>query len=160
MKKIILLLCVSVLVSCSKTAPEPFDKGFKYTDVNITLQNSLGDDLLGTASYDPSTIKIYYRINGQTVEVYNPAMGAPRNFTISTQTTPKKMALHTNDAITELEPITYIQWNATDTDTIVTRFSVDEHYRVRTNMLWYNGDLVWDGVASSTLNDREITIVK
>ena len=160
MKKIILLFCVSVLVSCSKTAPEPYDKGFKYTGVNIILQNSLGDDLLGTASYDPSTIKIYYRINGQTVEVYNPAMGAPRNFTISTQTTPKKMALHTNDAITELEPITYIQWNATDTDTIVTRFSVDEHYRVQTNMVWYNGNLVWNNAMPSGLMPREFTIVK
>ena len=158
MKKIILLLCVSV--SCSKTAPEPYDKGFKYTGVNIILQNSLGDDLLGTASYDPSTIKIYYRINGQVVEMYNPSMDSPRNFTIITETTPKRMALHTNDAITELEPITYIQWNATDTDTITTRFSVDEHYRVQTNMVWYNGNLVWNNAMPSGLMPREFTIVK
>ena len=156
MKKTIFLLCVSVLASCSKS-DKPIG-GFSYSlDLNITLKNSTGDDLLGTPNYNPTDIKIYNRINGQAVEVYNPTAGAPRNFMIITETTPKRMRLFPNDAENELYPITYIQWNATDTDTIMTHYAKGENYKI-CDAAWLNGEpIIFD---SSTTMSREFTIVK
>jgi hypothetical protein len=157
MKKIIFILVTVLMLSCSKG--QPITGFIVGGSLDIFLRNSEGQDLLGTTSFNPANFKVYNIINGQKVEINDPLMGSPRNFLVSSEN-PKFVRLFMNDLETEVLPTTYIEWNATDTDTIQTLYTRTENSVVY-NKVWLNGNIVLaEGIVSTTPTGIGITLVK
>jgi hypothetical protein len=122
-------------------------------DANISLKNSSGEDLLNPNnpnSYKESKIKTYYLVNGEekiahTEEfIYEDGEGLYR------------LRIFLNDEGNDEFPITYIDWNETDRDTIKSEiYKTDNQTRVI--KIWYNKVLMWD---AENLHATEFTVIK
>lgn len=154
------LILAAVLLLCACSQDNPVPSSYVVDNyVDIYLKNEQGDNLLNTSEFNSNEFKIFYLLNGNAVEIYNPQMDAPRNFFIITETDPICMRLFLNDVASESFPITYIKWNETDTDTLKASFLRGENY-VRCSGVWLNDELVWDQSTPSEGTGRSITIVK
>lgn len=146
------------LLSCSNDKSK--NEGFYLdTGINIFLKNSHGENLLNTTNYNSDRFKIYYKINGQKIEVNNPLMDNPKGYAINNLTNPISMGLGMNDADTELLPITYIEWNDSDTDTLKTYYHRTENLIVWTK-IWLNDEEISETTTPPNGSGRWITIVK
>jgi len=134
------------------------------TNISLTVVNENGIDLLNPENTDAfleENIKIYYLIDGEMEEVFDPNMDNPRNFSINEpEVTGDKywMELSLNiasDSI-ELYGTTYIKWNDVDTDTIQCDYKSGSEYTIITKVL-FNKKIVWEG---DGLNGRYFEIVK
>jgi hypothetical protein len=128
------------------------------TGIEINVKDNIGNDLLNPIfnnAFSESNIKIYYLIDGEKKEVYNPNYTYPRNFRISEKEGVYYMTLWPNTTEKDEFPITYIKWNETDTDTIKCSFSRTEN-SVICIKVWYNGTLMWNDYSSC----RCIQVVK
>jgi len=162
MKKIIYLVGLFCLLGCQedvepeKVEPEiPLTKDcFNLnTGIGLAFQNEKGDDLLfpSTENYFPfEKIKLYFNINGQVKEIYDPLMDYPRRLGLVTEKSPYLLSLTTyggkegitsdQDGIQKGENIAYLKLNDQITDTIRTEWEAGECYFVN-RKLWYNGVL-------------------
>jgi hypothetical protein len=128
--------------------------------VNIFLKDEQGENLLNTSNYNSDNFKIFHEIDGQKIEVYNPLMDSPKGFSIINENNLKYINLSMNMDENVAIPITYIQWNDTDTDTLKTTYSRKEN-SVIWNKLWLNNKVVWDsGTPNGPTGMRDITIIK
>jgi len=158
MKIIISLLILFFTMSCSEKEnneqdeqDEPF--GFILeTGVDFNLLNQEREDLLNplTPDYFPvENMKLYYLINGEKIEVYDPLMDSPRNIILITETTPYSLRCFTYaglEGMTHEEnglkigiSITYLELNEEVIDTIKTEWSYREDTSFVNHMIWYNG---------------------
>jgi hypothetical protein len=160
MKKTILFITAFLLlISCSN------DKQCSCSNIDIGvtifLKDSQGVNLLNTANYNSDDFKVYYEIDGQKIEVNNPLLDASRGFVINDWTNPISMGVALNDVIADIPTITYIEWNNSDTDTLITTYERTEN-SVVWDRLWLNDELVWQpGMpAIEGIPGRVITIVK
>jgi len=155
MKPVTLMLSlVMVLLSCQKEENSVFLDG----GIEITVIDNNGNDLLNPSaenSFKEESIKIYYLIDGVVEEVYHPTADYPRNFFIYERDGIYRMALSLNGNEKDEFPVTYIQWNETDTDTVKGSFLRGEGFLMCTKV-WYNGVLMWEDYNT----ERRITVVK
>jgi hypothetical protein len=145
MRNLLAIVVIALLCSCSSDdSPEQFvyDVG-----VEFSIKDSQGNDLLNPENentLNSSEIKLFYVVNGAVEEVYDGNMDYPRNYVIYdyAPVSEYRISVFLNNADTEAQPITYIQWNATDTDTLRS-----EIYRrnnlVKIKTLWLNNELIW-----------------
>ncbi len=145
MKKFILLLSVIFLSSCRSGGDICC---FNYsTSFDIIVKNSEGEDLLNPDtpnSLNTDKIKLFYLKNGVKEEVYYPNLDAPRHYSINLyEDNWYKIHILPNGLQSELLPVTYIEWNENDTDTIMCKI---EHLdnAVLLKKLWYNNELKID----------------
>jgi hypothetical protein len=137
------------MFSCSKKEENGFDLDL---GLEISVVDKAGNDLLNPVSpnsFKESEIKIYYLLDGKKVEVFYSNYDHPRNFYIYQRGNEFRIAVILND------PITYIQWNNSDTDTIQCEVSRAEG-SVVCRKVWFNGELRWDNYST----ERFIKIVK
>lgn len=127
--------------------------------INIFLKNSQGENLLNTANYNSDNFKIYFKKNGQKIEINNPLSGHPKGFFIDNSYNPIYMGLYLNIDVNEIIPETYIEWNETDTDTLKVTV-VKNGGSTSWNSMWLNGDLIYSSSTPLGVTGREITIVK
>lgn len=151
MKSILIVFITLLSVGCSK------DEGCGCTiislDANISLKNNAGEDLLdpdNPNSYKKRDIKTYHLIDGeqkragQYDNLYEDEEGVFRYSVI--------VNYEGNDEY----PITYIDWNETDRDTI--KYEIYRtNNQTRAIKFWYNGELIWD---AENENAPEFTIIK
>ena len=160
MKTIVTLIILTVFVSCSKNNDdEPQNQHSINRKVEISLKNSNGEDLLdpnNPNAYKAENIKLYYLINGEKQEVFNPNMDYPRNFLIYNHDPEYRIRIFQNDTDNETRPITYVEWNENETDTLQAEFFKTEN-TIQVIKTWFNGELKWDG---SNGQDNFFTIVK
>lgn len=117
-------------------------------NIEMSIKNAEGEDLLNPNNpnaYCVSEIKLFYKIGGEIMEVYDQMMDDPRNFSIYKNEIESeyRIRLLPNHDRDEAQPITYIQWNETDRDTIKAEFHytgpANSNYSFTIENLWFNG---------------------
>ncbi len=153
MKNLIYFLLLIVISACAgKKCCTLVDSG-----LNISVKDSAGNDLLDPSfpdSFKKDSIRLFYLIKGEKVEVYNPEMDFPRNFNIFKGTSGYLITIFPNEDKSTQYPITYIDWNKSNEDTIeceVDRSSETEFI----TKVWFDGQLQLQGGTS-----REFSIIK
>lgn len=155
-----LILPFILIVACEKenhNAQSVLDVNIYITVWDIAGHNLLDPGYMG--SFKEDSIKLFYLINGVTEEVYNPNQLYPRNFDIFNDIWPDssiyKIQISPNIDDSSLKPITYIQWNSYDTDTIICEYRREKGL-ISCTKVWFNGQLKWDDNKTS----RTFQIVK
>lgn len=165
MKQLIILLTIFIVMSCDKETNEP-DSFVLSANVDIIYLNKTGDDLLNHTTdeyFQIDSMKLFYIIEGEVIEVYDPNMASPRNIMLMTETTPNRLRIFTPDNINEFTSekdgikygtaITLLKLTDIDTDTIKTGWSYKEGKYFVIDKVWYN-DVLQESV------DSVITVVK
>jgi len=163
MKNLILFIVLLIFNSCSTDSNKSNDAVNIDNGVTIFLKSIEGNNLLNTTNYNSNVFKIYYKINNENIEINNPNNDFPRNYYINNESNPISMKLFLNHSVTEEYPITLIEWNTNDTDTIKTYFrrgiENNTDYEI-CEKIWLNDVLIWDISTANGLTEREITILK
>lgn len=143
MKKLFFICLITfLLISCS--SDEPTVEGFSFdVGVSIKVTNSNNEDLLDPNtqnSYNKDEIKIFNKVDGKLVEVYDGFKNAPRNFIIEKEQNGNQylITVFLNNDKDEKFPETYIQWNKDNTDIIKAEFSRTKN-SVAKKTVWLNG---------------------
>lgn len=140
----ILIVAIS-LFACNKPN-EMIKQDNLDTVFEFSVFNSQNEDLLDTATtnhYDKSEIKLFYEIDGTLKEVYDPTMDYPRNFIIYKHENEYRIRVFLNYTATSDRPITYIQWNKYDNDTIKAFYERNNN-SVLKRKIWLNGIEIWN----------------
>ncbi len=160
MKKFILLLSVIFLSSCRSGQNDcctDYLLGFQ-----MLVKNSEGEDLLNPNtpnSLNTDKIKLFYLKNGVKEEVYHPTADHPRNYFIFLDSNGQyRIGVNVNYAKSEPFPITYIQWNENDMDTIISKLEYKDS-GISIEKLWYNNELKID-FSNPQYSDWVFEIVK
>ncbi|MCK5794676.1 MAG: hypothetical protein KAH12_08210 [Anaerolineales bacterium] len=158
MKKLVVILSIISFVGCSKSDD---NLPLYHRDVifDFSVFNSRNEDLLDPATinhYDSKGIKIFYEIDGETKEIYDPHLDYPRHFMIYEHEHEHRIQVSLNDSNTPENSITYIQWNNVDSDTIEVLFESTERSILMRNV-WFNGQLIWEW---STIENEYYIITK
>lgn len=160
MKKLILFLAITSFFACDKV-DEILIRGFdQNTLFEFSVFNSQDVDLL-----DPTTpnhleeddIKIFYEIDGKMIEVYESHLDHPRKLFIFEHENEYRIRVFLNHSDTSDEPITYIQWNDDDTDTVKATFERAKNY-LRISKVWLNDTEIWD--MSSGWENQHFKLIK
>jgi len=129
-KKILVLIVLTVLISCKHTQPHSHCFG-EYVDTGLRfkVEDAEGNNLLGN-KINPDSIKIYYLYEDGCVEFYY-SMSSDNHRGFGIQNDIIGVALRTNKMhshgdnyynIPFADREMYIEWNSQDTDTIFTTF--------------------------------------
>ncbi|TRX42139.1 hypothetical protein [Flavobacterium restrictum] len=155
MKNVIFIFMALLLNSCSNN-----EKSINGTNVDtvikVSLKNSQGVDILGNEKYPENTIYADYLINGKIIKDVSNAYISdnPNNVRFINQSGIHTVMIYLNSAASEEYPVTYIHWNATDTDTIKAQYTRSGGSVVLSDS-WLLKNGVWKEISQG-----EITIVK
>ncbi|MEM0519314.1 hypothetical protein [Aequorivita flava] len=139
MKAVFLVLYMAILIGCSKKD----DTGEQFVfdlAVNLSIKNEAGDDMLdpnNPNSYKLNDIKTYHLIDGEEVWAIADNVISQNNEGAFIFTT------FVNYEGNYEYPITYIDWDETDRDTIKAEIYRTER-QIRVIKIWYNEELKWD----------------
>jgi len=146
MKTTILTLMITFfLLGCNKNSEveNQFSIG---VGIDLSIRNDNGVDLLNPnnpESLNELDIKLFYLINENIEEVNYPNSDNPRGFTIYEHISEYRIGISMNYSEAEEFPVTYVQWNEFDTDTLKCKI-----YRtnslVTVEKVWLNDELIWD----------------
>ncbi|AYN06162.1 hypothetical protein [Flavobacterium sp. 140616W15] len=145
MKNICFFFTLFTLLSCDNSNTEESSDNIDNA-IEFSIFNSQNGDLLDSKnpnSLDISNIKLFYVVNGGKQEVYNQNLTYPRNFKVFKHENEYRIRVFLNNTETTDKPITYIQWNSSDTDTIEATFERTERSILK-NKVWLNGNQVWE----------------
>jgi len=145
---IVLIISLTIIsltvISCNEEElNSTLDVGLEFSIVN-----SNGEDILNPSHPDcikESDIKLYYLIDGIKKEVYNPNYDFPRNFRIYEHQNEFRIGIFQNHSENEDKPLTYIQWNESETDTIEAAYYRSSNAIIQ-KKIWLNGDLIWESI--------------
>lgn len=143
MRTLMMILTLFTFLGCSSDEGEEqynFDIGFEFS-----VKDSEGNDLLNPEnpnSFNQSKIKLFYLINGNSIEVYDRNKDYPRNFLIYKKENVYRIKIFVNHSETEEIPTTYIQWNEADTDTLSSEI-FRTNSLVKIEKVWLNEELIW-----------------
>ncbi len=122
----------------------------QYYNLDASLEFSVfslqREDLLNPENpnhLNTENLKLFYVINGENQEVYNPNMDNPKSFKIYEYENEYRIRIYLNHTETADKPITYIQWNDSDTDTIEVSYQRTQNAILQNN-IWLNGEHVWE----------------
>lgn len=145
MKKLILFFTLLIFISCDNQeallAADNID-----TAVEFSIVNSSSEDLLDPANpngMDVRNIKVFYLISGEKKEVYNGNLLNPRNFRIYKHEKEYRIGINLNESQTAVKPVTYVQWNTNDTDTLEVTYT-RKNGSILKNTVWLNGVQIWE----------------
>lgn len=151
-----------MFTSCSNNSDS--NPGNQATNIDasilISLKNSESIDILGSPKYPISGIVANYLINGKIVQDDSNAviLDHPNNVWVINENGKHYLHIKLNLAASEEYPITYIHWNATETDTIKAQYrrgSGNDGNYVILEKAWLFENNSW-----KELTSREITLVK
>lgn len=146
MRNLLLILTFVTMQSCDNS-DETVQQQFNLdAGIEFSVRDSSNVDLLNpenTNSLDTDAIKLFYLIDGKTVEVYDKDLDYPRNFRVYQHQDEYRIAIFTNHAETEEKPVTYIQWNESDRDTLEAIYDRSQN-GVLQSKIWLNGQQIWE----------------
>lgn len=149
-----------MLLSCSNDKDSPQNNDNIDSYLFIYLQDSKGNNLLDTENYLETEMKLFYVVNGVSKEFYNASYDTPKNLKIIKESSPFKLIVYPNNTDKEEFPVTYLQLNKTDTDTIKCHFRRTEGSEI-CDKVWYNGKIVSDYTnPKDAIKGRVIDIIK
>ncbi|GGG95336.1 hypothetical protein GCM10011416_11070 [Polaribacter pacificus] len=161
MKKTILLLACTLIFSCTKN-DTPNYGGVNESGAWFYVKDSQGNNLVDPNTpnaYKENEIKIYHIINGVEKLMYDSNLDNPKFFTITQEDGLYKFGLGMSLDSSVDYPISYIQWNDTDRDTIKTEY-LREQGSVIKQKIWFNDQLVWEHEFGKDDYDETISIIK
>ena len=161
--KYLSILLLAILTSCNE-CKEPIGPIIIDVGMDIFVENQQGENLLSpsTQGYiDWQTIKLFYQVGEDKVEVYDYNMDCPRNICFNDDEPNKEVIGVSPYYLTDEEyPVTYIQWTEFDTDTIKCHFKKkNKGAYTSCDQIWYNGEQVYPGTGAFGL-DRAFKVVK
>lgn len=127
--------------------------------LDFKVLNESNDDLLDSNTTDAiniDNIKLFYIIDGQLQEVYDPLMDYPKNFFVFNDSGNYRIRLFLNSDENEELPETIIQWTENEADTIKAEFKRGLNSLLLKNV-WVNGEL---GEFNTDDFSRTITLIK
>lgn len=143
----IFLTIVTVLFSCSKSNEmEEQDAYIIHVGIEFSVLNMQNEDLLNPENpnhLDVTKIKLFYLINGEKQEVYNPNMDSPRNFRIFKHENEYRIGVTLNHSGMSSKTITYLQWDNSDIDTIEATIKRTQNSLLQ-DEIWLNGIHIWE----------------
>lgn len=145
MKKILIILTITTFIACNKSN-DIVDAFYLGAGLEFSISNINNEDLLNPENpnhLDIESIRIFYVVNGEKVNVYNPNLTHPRNFLVFKHENEYRIGITLNHTETSEKPITYIQWNETDTDTVEVVYNRTSS-SIMQNIIWLNGEQVWE----------------
>jgi hypothetical protein len=126
MKNLITLILIIMFTSCSNNSDNTLEKQATniYAHLDIFLKNSEGIDVLGSDKFPTNGIVANYLIDGKIVQDVSNAVISdyPNNIKNINERGIHCTRVFLNLAASEEYPITYIHWNATETDTIKAQY--------------------------------------
>ena len=158
MNKFLLIISILLLISCAKH-PDSADVFDTYID--LRLENISREDLLNPDtdnSYNQNDIQLFNLLDG--VEQYHFCGNCDhqKGYFFFERDNRFIMRIFPNSEIQKngTDPITYIQWNETDRDTIQCHINRnDDGSYIFCTKVWYNNVLVYDNNG-----ERYFTIIK
>ncbi len=145
MKNLLIYLLIITFVACDKSEDQVIYSSSFPTGAEFSIFNSQNEDLLNPNNpnhLDVSSIKIYYLVNGEKQEVFNPNYDNPRNYRIYKNNNDYRIGIALNNLETEEKSTTYIEWNDKDIDTI--EVSYIKTLIGTQDKIWLNGKQIWD----------------
>jgi hypothetical protein len=146
MKKILIVLTVFIpLFSCNKSN-EVKEQYIIQAALEFSVFNSQNKDLLDTVTanhIEESEIKLFYQVDGEIKLAYDADLQFPRHFYIYKHENEYRICVGLNDTETSDRPVTYIQWNENDTDTIEVIFDRTSNGIIQ-KKIWLNRNLIWE----------------
>ena len=155
-------------MACSRNEEPKNESVSISTNIDLLIKDVSGQDLLNASTpntLNTNNIKLFYLVNGQPQEVYNPNLSYPRNYFIFDYSLYNSNAIRVfpNDKSSDEFPITYIRWNESDTDTIKCHYlkgSSGAGSYIVCDKVWYNGILKYSSTENIGEPGRVIKIVK
>jgi hypothetical protein len=153
-----LILLVFLLVSCNNNSE---DMDVMETNIDLKLTDNSGKDLLNpiyTNSYNNNNISLIYNENDVEQIYYCDNCDPQKGYYFYERDNYYVIRLFPNYKIQSdnSDPITFIQWNETERDTIQCHIERNESgSSIVCTKVWYNGDLVWDNQG-----ERYFTVIK
>ena len=127
--------------------------------VNIQIVDGQNKNLIGEASSVYfNDLKIYYLIDENKELFYRGNFDYPRGYALLEDANGEKylrLFLNTQGEL----PVTLIQFNDTDIDTIECEF-IRKNGNINCAKIWYNDVLEWNIKDKNSSENREITIIK
>lgn len=158
MKWSLLILSICLLSGCLKKN----DQG-DYVDIyiDLKLENTQGSDLLNPDtenSYNQKDIKLFYLLNG--IEHYHFCDNCDYQNHYHFYERDNRFVMRISPSYVTQEdgsdPVTYIQWNDNDRDTIQCHINRNKDgSKIFCSKVWYNDSLVYDNYY-----ERYFTIIK
>lgn len=155
MRCLIVILLSVFLLSCTEKVSE---RVVLDIVVDMAVRDAGGVDLLNpnnANAFNKDLIKLIFEVDGKQNEYYDENLDYRKGFFIYQHENTHRIRVFPNSDHKESFPITYIQWNETDTDTL--KCEID---RVGSSKIcrkvWFNGELVWDNKG----DDRFFEITK
>jgi hypothetical protein len=160
MNYLFLLFFILYGTSCSE---ENISEGYSIsTAVKISVVDQQGSDLLDPDNENnlkSENIKIFHMIDGELTEFSEGYLDYPKGFLIynpydlgfNEQYLFCLLATDASASTGELEsllPVTYIQWNETDMDTVKCQYYQTDNI-LECTKVWFNGVLVWTSPGES-----------
>jgi len=148
MKYLFFFLSALIFASCTDDNEQfIINKHFNIdAKLEFSVFNTQNEDLLNPENsnhLNTSKIKILYVINEEIQEVYDLNADNPRNFMIYKHESEYRIKIFLNHSETADKPITYIQWNDSDTDTIEVSYQRTQN-SIPQNIIWLNGEQIWE----------------
>jgi len=146
MKKLLIMIAAITLFACNKPNDDLLVSSYIGSSFEFSVFNSQNEDLLDPATpnhYDASEIKLFYLIDGEIKEVYNPTADFPRNYRIEKRENEYRIVLFLNHPDASDTTFTYIQWNNNDKDTIETVYQRFGSSALK-GKVWLNGLEIYD----------------
>ena len=151
MKNLFIYFAIIACVSCDNNDNSNQSADSVFDHLDIFLKNSSGIDILGSDKYPIVTAE--YLINGT---LQNPTQGC--NPFINNYLNYHFARIFLNKSITEEYPITYIHWNATDTDTIKAHFTRGNG-NVLLDKAWIFENNVWKEISIQPFGESSPSVV-
>lgn len=148
MKNLLIILTATTFLACSNSNDSNEIKQFYNVDtkVEFSIFNSQNEDLLNPENpnhLNTSNFKVFYIINGEKKEVNQANLDYSRGFKIYKHENEYRIGIFLNSSDSSDKPITEIQWNDGDTDTIEVSYQRTDN-GVLQNIIWLNGELIWE----------------
>jgi len=164
MKKLIYSCTIIVFITMGSCKEDGNSQYNLDISIGLSVLDENGTDLLNPSNpsaYSENNIKIFYLIEGQKEEIFKPNLDNPRMFFIyeNEETGKYVMNLGPNDALGDEYPITYIQWDEKDTDTLKCEFARGDNFTITTKV-WLNDSVIWDVNGDNFPDIRYAEIIK
>lgn len=149
MRSKILLGIVGALLAIGCSQERPGDGTFNLdVAVEVAIENNKGQDLLNPNTENAikaEDIKLYYVENGKAYEAEAEDLKngeAQKNIIVFQRGDRYRVRIMQNHSSEEDTPLTLIQWNSSDIDTIKSEFLKGDRYIIQ-DKIYYNNKLSW-----------------
>lgn len=162
MKTFIFIFTIVLLLNSCKKKEEQPRMTVIDSDVEITVQDKAGVDLLNPSNpgaYLYQNIKHYTLVKGVKTEVFHGNYDYPKDFYIYEKDGKYIMTLFLDGSSDGDLGVTYVQWSENYVDTFKCEVSTAHNNAICTK-LWYNDSLIWTIADYSQKKSRTVDIIK